>query len=590
LAIAILLLALTIGVARMAVNRLLRVGWAMLRSLPALSCFLVACLSARAASPPSPGYRQGAVASDHRLASLAGVEILRQGGNAVDAACATAFALGVVNPAGSGIGGGGFLLLRRRGQAAVALDFRETAPAAASREMFRRAGVPVDASRVGGLAVAIPGEVRGCAEAVRRHGRLPLARVLAPAIRLAERGFPAGLHLCRTVASMQRELAADRGLASVFLPGGRPLHLGETVRRPALARTLRRIAAAGPDGFYRGPVARAIVAAVRARGGILTLADLEGYRVKDRAPLVGEYRGFTVTSMPPPSSGGVALLEALNLLERRAPLAPLGHNSSRYLHLLAEAVKHAMADRARHLGDPDFVKVPVETLVSKRYAASLVAKLGERTLKPEQYGSRAPLVDPPRDRGTSHVSVVDREGSAVAMTTTINLPFGSLLSAGASGVILNNQMDDFAARPGEANAFGLTQGEQNAVAPGKRPLSSMTPTIFTRRSDGELRLVAGASGGPTIITGTLQGILNVVEFGLDANAAVGRARIHHQWLPDELTVEAELPDDVTSALRRRGHRLHLQAAPFTAVQLVLVQDGQLYPASDPRKVGEAAGF
>ncbi|MFZ5787207.1 MAG: gamma-glutamyltransferase family protein, partial [Acidobacteriota bacterium] len=334
----------------------------------------------------------------------------------------------------------------------------------------------------------------------------------------------------------------------------------------------------------------AIVAAVRARGGILSLTDLEGYRVKDRAPLVGEYRGFTVTSMPPPSSGGVALLEALNLLERRAPLAPLGHNSSRYLHLLAEATKHAMADRARHLGDPDFVKVPVETLVSKRYAASLASKLGERTLKAEQYGSRAPLVDPPRDRGTSHVSVVDREGSAVAMTTTINLPFGALLVAGASGVILNNQMDDFAARPGEPNAFGLTQGEQNAVAPGKRPLSSMTPTIVTRRGDGGLVLVAGASGGPTIITGTLQGILNVVEFGLDANAAVGRARIHHQWLPDELWVEAELPDDVTAALRGRGHRLHLQAAPFTAVQVVVVRDGQLYPASDPRKVGDAAGF
>ncbi len=550
---------------------------------------LVATSPVRAATPPSAGYANGAVATDHVLASLAGVELLRRGGNAVDAACAAAFALGVVNPAGSGIGGGGFLLLKRRGQAPVALDFRETAPAAASRELFLRPGLAKDASRVGGLAVAVPGEVKGCAEAVRRHGRLGLARVLAPAIRLAERGFPAGLHLVRTVRGMAGELARDPELARLFLPDGKPLRLGDRVRRPALAATLRRIAAVGPDGFYRGPVARALVEAVRRRGGVLTLADLERYQPKARTPLSGEYRGHTVISMPPPSSGGVALLQALNLLEPR-PLAPLGHNSSRYLHLLAEAIKHAMADRARHLGDPDFVKVPVATLVSKRYASALAKRLGERALRPEQYGSRAPLAAPPEDGGTSHVSVVDREGSAVALTTTINLPFGALLVAGATGVILNNEMDDFAVRPGEANAFGLTQGEQNAVAPGKRPLSSMTPAIVVRRSDGELVLSAGASGGPTIITGTLQAILNVVDFGLDANAAVGRSRIHHQWLPDELWVEADLPADVTAALRGRGHRLWLQRAPYTAVQVVVPREGLLQPGSDPRKVGEPAGY
>jgi gamma-glutamyltranspeptidase/glutathione hydrolase len=546
-------------------------------------------LAAGAATPPPVGYGRGAVAADNQLASLAGVEILRRGGDAVDAACAAAFVLGVVSPAGSGIGGGGLMLIKRRAAEPVAIDFRETAPATAGRDMFRARGVARDASRVGGLAVATPGEVRGCAEAVRRFGKLPLGAVLAPAIRHAERGFAVGAHLADAVTSMQRELAGEPCLAATLLPGGRPPVVGERLRRPELARTLRAIAARGPDAFYRGPIARALVTAVRARGGILTEADLARYRPRERHPLRARYRGHVVYSMPPPSSGGVALIEALNLLERR-PLAPLGHNSSAYLHLVAEALKHVFADRARHLGDDDFVKVPVATLTARWYADLLAARLGARTLAPERYGSRTPpRAPPPVDGGTSHVSVVDREGTAVALTTTINTSFGALFCARGTGVILNNEMDDFAARPGEANAFGLVQGEQNAVAAGKRPLSSMTPTIVTR-SDGELALVAGASGGPTIISGTLQALLNVVDFGLDASAAVGRTRVHHQWLPDELWVESDLPRDVTEALAARGHRLRARARPFTAVQVVLVRAAKLWPASDPRKAGAPAGY
>jgi len=544
---------------------------------------------ARSAVIPAEGFTHGVVAADHPLASAAGLAILKQGGNAVDAACATAFALGVVNPAGSGIGGGGFMMiLPAKGTAPVVLDFRETAPAGASRDMYLKAGP--DASRLGGLAIAVPGEVLGCAEAVKRHGKLKLARVLAPAIQLAARGFVVGGHLARSSREAARQITArSADLARMFLPGGKPVVAGQRMQRPRLARSLRAIAAGGPAVFYGGWIARDLAQAARDAGGLMTLQDLQRYSIKLRAALVGRYRGHTVFTMPPPSSGGVTLLETLNILEPHK-LKKLGHNSSAHLHLVVEALKHAFADRARHLGDPDFVKVPVQYLTSRVYAEALNRRIGERVRAIASYGSTTvPQAPSATSGGTSHISVVDREGMAVAMTTTINTTFGSMVVGKQSGIILNNEMDDFAARPGKPNAFGLVQGEQNAVAPGKRPLSSMSPTIVTR--DGKLVLVLGASGGPTIITSTLQALSNVVDFGLEARDAVCRSRVHHQWMPDRVVVEGDLPRDVLDGLRRRGQRVKLRRHPFTAVQIVVLDaQGLRHPASDPRKLGAPAGY
>jgi len=559
---------------------------------------LLSPLSASAWTAPPTGYKNGVVAADHPLASKAGLEVLRAGGNAVDAACAAAFALGVVNPAGSGVGGGGFMLVRKACQPGakcagvpVVIDFREVAPAAASRDMYLKKDLRPDASRLGGLAVGVPGEVKGCAEAVKRFGKLPLAKVLAPAMALARDGFPVGAHLAKSIKGKKKKLARFPALAKIFAPGGKPLKVGQRMTRPGLARTLAAVAKEGPKVFYEGWIAREIIKAVKAKGGVMTAADLKAYKVKDRPSLHINYRGHTVWTMPPPSSGGVAIIQVLNILSRY-PLKRMGHNSSLYLHHLTEAIKHAFADRARHLGDPDFVKVPVARLTSKKYADELAGRILGFTQESERYGSpvkpaRVAGEDKP---GTSHLSVVDSDGNAVAMTTTINTGFGSMVVAGKSGVILNNEMDDFAARPGKPNAFGLIQGEGNAVAPGKRPLSSMSPTLVTR--GGKLVMAAGASGGPTIITGTLQALINRVDFGLDAVACVSRARVHHQWMPDRLVVESELPRDVRFNLAGRGHLVRPTSHPFTAVQVVVkdLKDGLLYGASDPRKMGAPAGY
>ncbi len=536
-----------------------------------------------------PAFPKGIVATDHVLASAAGLQMLKLGGNAVDAACAAAFALGVVNPAGSGIGGGGFMLIRKATSPRVqVLDFRETAPAAASREMYLKPGLSPEASRWGGLAVATPGELLGCAEALRGQGRLKLALVLIPAIAYAERGFPAGEHLVRTIKRMQQKLRESPRLARVFLPGGKPPEIGQLLFRPALARTLKTIARRGVKAFYQGKIARAIVGVVQADGGMLTLKDLATYRVKERRVLVSAYRGYRVHTMPPPSSGGVALIEMLNILER-FPKGSAGHASTEYQHRLTEAMKHAFADRARYLGDTDFVQVPIRKLTSKAYAASLARRLGPRPLPAEQYGSRdLPRAPSGGTGGTSHISVMDRQGMAVAFTTTINTAFGSGLVAGETGIILNNEMDDFAARPGKPNAFGLIQSESNCVSPRKRPLSSMTPTIITL--DGKVVLVVGASGGPTIITGTLQTVLNVIDFNQGANEAVASLRLHHQWSPDQLVVEEGLPLKNTQALSKMGHRIKRIERSWSAVQLVTVRGGKLHGAADPRKGGAVAGY
>ena len=542
---------------------------------------------------PVSGTR-GVVAADHHLASRAGVEILKRGGNAVDAACATMFALGVVNPAGSGLGGGGFMMIYlATKQKVVVLDFRERAPEQSTQGMFTAEGLPKDASRFSGLAVGIPGEVRGCADALARYGRLSLRQVMAPAIRFARKGFVVGAHLARYIRRMAPRIPVGHPLRKRFFSRGRPLKSGARMRRPRLARTLRAIARRGPRAFYSGWVAADIVRTVRAGGGILSRADLKNYKVTWREPLHTRYWEHDIYLMPPPSSGGIAMIEALNILRhsyRRRHNHPkgYGHNSSAYVHLLAESLKHAFADRAQFLGDTDFVKVPIDRLLADKTAAKLAARVGERTRRVSSYGSRKPTRSVKDDSGTSHLSVIDRSGMTVSLTTSLNLPFGSLLMATRSGVILNNQMDDFATQPGKPNAFGLLQSEANAVAPHKRPLSSMTPTIVLK--DGRPVLAVGGSGGPTIITGTLQVLLNVIVFGMDANKAVSVPRIHHQWLPNRLWLEKEFPRDVEDGLRVRGHKFKKVERPFTAIQAAVLRNGRHSGAADPRKHGAAAAF
>lgn len=536
----------------------------------------------------------GMVAADHRLASLAGVEMLHRGGNAIDATAAAAFAVGVVNPASCGIGGGGFMLIYRgRTRQAVALDYRERAPDAAWRDMFVRDGKAVaDLSRRGGLAVAVPGEVAGLAAAVRRYGRLPLATVLQPAIRYARDGFAIEPHLAEEIAEAASELHADPALARTFLhPDGSPRRAGEIVRQPELAATLQHIADAGPAAFYRGAIAARIARSVQSAGGVLTADDLAQYRPKWRRPLRGGHRGATVIAMPPPSSGGGVLLEILGIL-RHDDLATLRHNSPTYLHLLAEAMQDGFADRARFYGDPDFVRVPLAELLAPANTLALRRRLrASGTLGHDEYGS--PIGHSARgraaatDAGTSHVSAMDADGNAVACTTTINTAFGAMLVAGDTGIILNNEMDDFSAQPGVPNVYGLIGAEANAIAPRKRPLSSMTPVIVVR--DHEAILAAGGSGGPLIISATAEVLLNILDFGMDATTAVAAPRVHHQWTPAVLTVEPGIPALTRQALARCGHVVK-EMPDMGAVQAVRRTAGVFEGAADPRKGGDAAGW
>jgi gamma-glutamyltranspeptidase/glutathione hydrolase len=539
-----------------------------------LALALCARLGASALAAP------GAVVTDEPLAAAAGLEMLKKGGNAVDAAVAAGFALGVVDPASSGIGGGGFIVIfQSREKKTHALDFRERAPAAAERGLYLRGGKPAPSlSLSGGLAVAVPGQVAGLLEAHRRFGRLSLAAVLAPAIQYAAEGFPLRAPLRRAIESQLDAIRKSPQLARLFLkPDGAPLDEDSRIVQPELAESLRSIAAEGAAAFYRGWIAQAIVEEVKREGGVLALEDLREYRPVWRAPLIGSYRQHLIVTMPPPSSGGVALLRMLNVLEGY-PLAELGHNSATYLHLLAEVMKHAFAARAQYLGDPDFVKMPLASLLSKADARALRDRISAvKTHPPEFYGR---LPHKGEAGGTTHFSVLDREGNAVSCTLTINTRFGSKLMAPGTGIILNNEMDDFSIHPGLPNVYGLVGVEPNALQPKKRPLSSMTPTIVLR--GGEPFLILGAAGGPRIINATLQTLLNVVDFSMPLERAIAEARIHHQWLPNELAVESDIPAPVRRALERRGHAVRERDGLGT-VQAILVRDGKVYGQADPRK-------
>lgn len=561
---------------------------------------LTICTASLPVLAQSPSvYQNGVVAADHPAASEAGAEMLRRGGNVVDAAVATSFALSVVRPASCGMGGGGFMVIwNAKRQQAVALDYREKAPAAASREMFASAAGDerLEAGSVrGGKACGVPGTVAGLCYAAKEYGALPLSVLLQPAIRLAQEGVPVDEHDIgaqqSTIAKFQKYpgyLQRYDLLWNQYLNAGVPWKLGDLFYSPQ-RETLERIAAQGVDGFYQGPIAEAIVDQVRQQGGIMTLSDLAQMRPVVRTPLHNQYQGHEIYTMPPASSGGVALLQTLQTLEfweqhTGTQLKALPHNSTDYVHVVSEAMKHAFADRAEYLGDTDFAKVPVQKLISDGYAQQIAAKIDlSNTLPAAAYGRFFGN----NDAGTSHFSVIDAAGNAVACTETINLTYGSFVVVPQYGILMNNEMDDFAARPGEPNAFGLMQSEANAIAPGKKPLSSMTPTIVLR--DGKAVFASGASGGPRIISATIQTVLNRLVYNMPPAQAVAARRFHHQWFPNELLLEPELQKSVGEELARRGH-LVKRSSSLAAAQAASRSDQGLLGGSDPRKHGAPAGF
>lgn len=587
------------------------------RTRPVLAVLAVVLSGVLPAAAPAASLQasHGAVAAEHRLASAAGVEILRRGGNAVDAAVAAALATGVVNPSSSGLGGGGFLVVwdagRRR---AFAIDFRETAPSGAFETMFERGDGTADsgASRTGPLAVGVPGEARGLALALARHGRRGLADVAAPAIRLAREGFAIEAHLARAIDSGRGRLAADPELARVFLHAdGSPLVEGETLRRPQLAATLERLVEVGVDDFYEGEIAADIVAALASRmkspsamaGAApprrprpVRAEDLAAYRPVEREPLRFNYRGNSVATMGPPSSGGGVLAEALGVLSAWN-IGALEPGGPTWAHAMAETMKAVFADRAVFYGDPAFADVPLERLLGPDHLAAIRSKISWKRAAPSS--EFAPLIQAGRDAGTTHISVVDADGNAAALTTSVNTSFGAGLSVPGRDIVLNNTMDDFSIQPGKPNAFGLVGSQANAIAPGKRPLSSMTPVIVTWGDEGgdddgdQVRLVAGASGGPLIITATLATLVGVLDFGMDTEAAVGAPRVHHQWVPELLYVEEGIPEATRRDLSGIGHELRPLTAGVSVQAIAVTGRGQartLDATSDPRKGGVPAGY
>jgi gamma-glutamyltranspeptidase/glutathione hydrolase len=525
----------------------------------------------------------GLVVADNDQASKAGMAILERGGNAIDAAIATAFALSVVDQASSGLGGGGFMVIyRAKDQKSFALDFRETAPQASRRELYIKDGKAAPSlSLTGALAVAVPGEVAGLVEAHKRFGTLSLAVLATPAIKLAAEGFAVDSALRVAIERQQSNMKRFPDLGRIYMPGGEVPKDGDMIRQSELAETLKAIAQKGSDVFYRGWIGEAIAEVIMKEGGVMTLDDLKDYRAVWREPLVGSYRGRTIVAMPPPSSGGVAIVEMLNALEGYK-LDQLQHNSASYLHLLAETMKHAFADRAHFLGDPDFVHVPVRKLTAKSYGEWIRSRINpDKTHAPTFYGYYNYNAE---KGGTTHFSVVDRFGNAVACTQSVNTRFGSKLLVPRTGIVLNNEMDDFALHSEVGNVYGLIGNEANSLKPKKRPLSSMSPTIILKGNRPEL--IVGAAGGPRIISAMLQTILNVVDFRMPVKSAVGAERIHHQWIPDRLSLEAKIAGDQRKALEQRGHALREQGA-LGVVQAITVNGTGASGAADPRKTERA---
>ena len=551
-----------------------------------------------AAAPLAPSplvvARHGMVVSAERDASRVGVKILQEGGNAVDAAVAVAFALAVVHPDAGNLGGGGFMMVHLRAGKDVAIDFRETAPRASTRTMYldRRGRVIVGASTVGYQCVAVPGTVAGLALAEARFGRLGFSKVIEPARRLAQNGFHISAFVADALADpdARKALSASPESLRVFRPAGRWYQRGDRMVRPDLARTLARLQRYGPSEFYSGGTARAIARDMRLHGGLITLADLQGYRAVLRKPVVGVYRGVRIVSMPPPSSGGVALIEMLNIL-RRYNLKSMGSGSPQAIHFLLEAMRRAFADRSRYLGDPAFTRVPVRQLTSLQYADERAKSiLPDRATPSSEIGPGQPAGVTGERPETTHFCVVDGQGNAASCTYTLNGPFGSGITVPGTGVVLNDEMDDFTSSPGTPNMFGLIQGEANAIAPGKRPLSSMTPTLVLKGN--RLFLVTGSPGGPTIINTVLEVIVNVTDFGMNPAVANASPRFHHQWLPDRVRLEPKgFSPETLAALKRMGYLFGPRSEIGDAETIEIdPKTGELLGASDPRGSGVAMGY
>ncbi|AXC11028.1 Gamma-glutamyltranspeptidase [Acidisarcina polymorpha] len=558
----------------------------------------------KAEAPPAnylseqPAQTQHAmVVSIHHLAADAGVEILRQGGNAVDAAVATGFALAVVHPAAGNIGGGGFMLIRLHNGKSTFIDYREKAPLAATANMYldAKGNVIPDASTIGYKAIGVPGSVAGMAYAEKKYGRLDLKRVMQPALRLARDGFV--LSTEEAAELHEQDLARFPESRRIFQRDGNYYQPGEFMRQPELARTLERIAD-NPDSFYHGDLARDVARAVRSGGGILTERDLATYEVKEREPVTGTYKGYTVISAPPPSSGGVALIEALNILEGYN-LSRLGDRAPAEMHLIVEAYRRAYMDRADYLGDPDFASLPVDQLIDKKYATAWRTGIEVDQATPSSTLRRPAgfLPPPPKEEktpdhvNTTHYSVVDAEGNAASVTTTLNNSFGSAATAEGLGFLLNDEMDDFAAKQGVPNLYGLIQGPANAIAPGKRPLSSMTPTIVLK--DGKLSMVLGSPGGGRIITTVANIFLSVAEEGLNIQQAVDAPRFHHQYLPDVLDLEPGFSAATTAGLQALGYSLDTTEQSWSDGECIFVNPhtGFLEGGQDHRHTyGKAAGY
>jgi gamma-glutamyltranspeptidase / glutathione hydrolase len=529
----------------------------------------------------------GLVVAQERLAAQVGADILRQGGNAVDAAVATGFALAVTYPRAGNIGGGGFMVIHSADRKEdVAIDYRETAPSATTRDIFLGPdGKPDnDKSRNSALGIGVPGTVAGLAVALEKYGsgRFTLAQILKPAIELARDGFVVTDDMADTLSDMYRRMARWPNSAKAFSrEDGLPLQEGDRLIQADLAATLSDIAVQGPRGFYAGPVAERLAKAVRDAGGIMTVDDLKSYEAVIRSPVRGNYRGYDIVSMPLPSSGGTVLLETLNILEG-FPMLDLKQGTAPSLHVMIEAMKRAYADRARYLGDPAFVNAPVNVLTTKEYAARQRAGIDLARATP---AADVLAVSPREGANTTHYSVVDSNGNAVSNTYTLNVPYGVGLVAEGTGVLLNNELDDFTAAPGASNAFGLVGFEANLPGPGKRPLSSMSPTIVLK--DGKPVLVTGTPGGSRIISAVLQVVVDVLDYKMDVAAAVAAPRVHHQWMPDEVRVERGFSDELLAELRAKGHKV-IEPLGQTSANSIAVTPNGLLGAPDPRTRGAAA--
>ncbi|EOT1171345.1 gamma-glutamyltransferase [Cronobacter dublinensis] len=582
--------------------------WKTVRQTAIAALAAAFCLSAAAAPPPvaapapvSYGVEEdvfhpvraehGMVSSVDAAATQVGVDVLKQGGNAVDAAVAVGFALAVTHPQAGNLGGGGFMMLRTKDGKVTAIDFREMAPEKATRDMFLDAQGNADSKKslTSHLASGTPGSVAGFALALQKYGTMPLDKVIQPAIALARDGFTVNDALAVDLKTYGVETLPNHpsSKAIFWKPDGNPYQKGDKLVQANLAKSLELIAKEGPDAFYKGPIADQIADEMAKNGGLITKADLANYHAVERTPVSGEYRGYQVYSMPPPSSGGIHIVQILNILEN-FDLHKYGFGSADAMQVMAEAEKYAYADRSEYLGDPDFVKVPWQALTSKAYAKTLAQQIDVNKARPSKDikpGNLAPY----ESNQTTHFSVVDKDGNAVAVTYTLNTTFGSGIVAGDTGILMNNQMDDFSAKPGTPNVYGLVGGDANAVGPKKRPLSSMSPTIVVK--DGKTWLVTGSPGGSRIITTVLQMVVNTIDYGMNVAEATNAPRFHHQWLPDQLWVEKGFSPDTLKLLREKGQNVAVKEAMGSTQSIMIGPDGALYGASDPRSVDDlTAGY